>query len=271
MVKIGFQQPAAGPKAEKAAATSPASYGVKAEILLPRDLEDQSLPMEGRKSLGRILYLMMSLMLMLLGLILTTVYIYRYFSLAGSITDLNVVGLEDDEELIEECLVAYADSSSNLQLKLQEEVRVNLEEHYEWISVPPPQLGESDPADIIHDFQQKLTAYYDLLLDKCFVIELNTTTVMPPQDLWEMLVNVKKEAYLPQTYLIQEETVVMEQVADMNLLGSVIYHLCQGKETYRLKHRTARRHIHRRAAEKCHQIRHFANTFVVSTAICQKL
>ncbi|XP_020657496.1 integral membrane protein 2C [Pogona vitticeps] len=269
MVKIGVQQPAAGLKAEKATA----SYGVKAEILLPRDMEEQPLPLlvESRRPLGRILYLSISLTLMLLGLVLTTAYIYRYFSITGSITDLNVTGFEDDEELIEECLVAYADSSSSLQLKLHEEVRVNLEERYEWISVPPPPLGESDPADIIHDFQQRLTAYYDLLLDKCFVIELNTTIVMPPQDLWELLVNVKKEVYLPQTYLIEEETVVMEQVTDMNQLGSVIYHLCQGKETYALKHRSARRHIHRRAAEKCHQIRHFANTFVVSTAICQKL
>lgn len=38
---------------------------------------------------------------------------------------------------------------------------------------------------------QGLTAYYDIALDKCYVIELNTTIVMAPRNLWEMLVNVK--------------------------------------------------------------------------------
>lgn len=38
---------------------------------------------------------------------------------------------------------------------------------------------------------QGLTAYHDITLDKCYVIELNTTIVMPPRNLWELLVNVK--------------------------------------------------------------------------------
>lgn len=38
---------------------------------------------------------------------------------------------------------------------------------------------------------QGLTAYHDIALDKCYITELNTTTVMPPRSLWELLVNVK--------------------------------------------------------------------------------
>lgn len=38
---------------------------------------------------------------------------------------------------------------------------------------------------------QGLTAYHDIALDKCYVIELNTTIVMPPRNLWELLINVK--------------------------------------------------------------------------------
>lgn len=38
---------------------------------------------------------------------------------------------------------------------------------------------------------QRLTAYLDLNLDKCYVIPLNTSTVMPPRDLMELLVNVR--------------------------------------------------------------------------------
>lgn len=38
---------------------------------------------------------------------------------------------------------------------------------------------------------QSLTAYYDQSLDKCYVIPLNTSIVMPPRDLLELLVNIK--------------------------------------------------------------------------------
>lgn len=112
--------------------------------------------------------------------------------------------------------------------ELEENVGIYLEDNYEQISVPVPHFGGSDPADIIHDFHrvrstghmhtrthtscrmesqsarfltvlisflclchQGLTAYHDIALDKCYVIELNTTIVMPPRNLWELLVNVK--------------------------------------------------------------------------------
>lgn len=38
---------------------------------------------------------------------------------------------------------------------------------------------------------QGLTAYHDVSLDKCYVIELNTTIVLPPRNFWELLMNVK--------------------------------------------------------------------------------
>uniref|UniRef100_A0A670JMU2 Integral membrane protein 2 n=1 Tax=Podarcis muralis TaxID=64176 RepID=A0A670JMU2_PODMU len=230
-------------------------------------LEEQPLPfpVETRKPLSRIFYWTMMMLLLLLGLILTSMYVYRYFSY----TFPNQYGLEDQEQEML-CQLFYVDELRE-QLELHENVRIYLGENYEQISIPMPHFGESDPADIIHDFQRGLTAYLDISLDKCYVIELNTTTVMPPQSFWELLVNVKKGAYLPQTYMIQEEMIVTEHVTDVDQLGFYIYALCRDKEIYRLKRRTARRHIHRRAAETCHHIRHFENTFVVDTAICQKL
>lgn len=99
--------------------------------------------------------------------------------------------------------------------ELEESINIYLEQNYEKISVPVPHFGGSDPADIIHDFHrvrsrtcllnhsrfipladpgcvlQGLTAYHDIALDKCYVIELNTTIVMPPRNLWELLINVK--------------------------------------------------------------------------------
>nr|XP_004610863.1 unnamed protein product [Sorex araneus] len=132
------------------------------------------------------------------------------------------------------CGVFYEDSLSSqlrTRMELEEDVNIYLEENYERINVPVPQFGGGDPADIIHDFQRRGT-------------------------------------YLPQTYIIQEEMVVTEHVSDKEALGSFIYHLCSGKDTYRLRRRATRRRITKRAAQPCSAIRHFENTFVVETLIC---
>uniref|UniRef100_A0A673H937 Integral membrane protein 2 n=1 Tax=Sinocyclocheilus rhinocerous TaxID=307959 RepID=A0A673H937_9TELE len=118
---------------------------------------------------------------------------------------------------------------------------------------------------------QGLTAYYDIALDKCYVIELNTTIVMPPRNLWELLVNVKRGMYLPQTYIIQEEMVVTGRVRNMRQLGPFIHRLCYGKEIYRLRRRSGQRRVDKRETRNCHSIRHFENTFVVETKICDRL
>lgn len=59
----------------------------------------------------------------------------------------------------------------------------------------------------------------------------------------------QKGTYLPQTYIIQEEMIATEHVSDMEQLGSFIYRLCSGKETYRLRRRGARRRESLRAPE----------------------
>uniref|UniRef100_A0A8D0H5U6 Integral membrane protein 2 n=1 Tax=Sphenodon punctatus TaxID=8508 RepID=A0A8D0H5U6_SPHPU len=212
----------------------------------------------GRSSLSGVCYLSMGLIVLLLGLVFASIYIYKYFLITQSVL---------------RCGVRYDDtlySPFRQQLELLEDVKIYFEDNYEQINVLVPQFGGSDPADIVHDFQRGLTAYHDMALDKCYVIDLNTTIVMPPHNLWELLVNVKKGTYLPQTYIIQEEMIVTEHINDLEQLGSFIYRLCNGKETYRLKRRTARRRINRREAGNCSHIRHFENTFVVETVICKK-
>ncbi|XP_039345541.1 integral membrane protein 2C [Mauremys reevesii] len=263
MVKISFPQPAAGLKPEKAAEGD----GVSSEILLPPcGEEEQPPPMQTRRSsLSGLCYLTMGLIVLLLGLVFASMYVYRYFF----ITQFPQL----PRESVFHCGVLFEDSLYSPfkgQLELHEDVKIYIEENYEQINIPVPQFGGSDPADIIHDFQRGLTAYHDIALDKCYVIELNTTIVMPPRNLWELLVNMKKGTYLPQTYIIQEEMIVTEHVNDMEQLGSFIYRLCSGKETYRLKRRTARRRINRREAGNCNHIHHFENTFVVETVICKK-
>ncbi|EGW01066.1 Integral membrane protein 2C [Cricetulus griseus] len=146
------------------------------------------------------------------------------------------------------CGVLYEDSLSSqirTRMELEEDVKIYLEKNYERINVPVPQFGSGDLEDIIHDFQRGLTAYHNISLDKCYIIELNTTIVLPPRNFWELLVNVKRGTYLPQTYIIQEEMVVMEYVSDKEALCSFIYHLNNGKDTYRLQCQAMRRWINK--------------------------
>lgn len=104
--------------------------------------------------------------------------------------------------------------------------------------------------------------------------------VMPPRNLWELLINVKvrrsrcplsdgrrvpifltavslpqtdqvtnficvplpqRGTYLPQTYIIQEEMMVTGRVRNLRQLGPFIHRLCYGKETYRLRRRSQHR------------------------------
>lgn len=43
--------------------------------------------------------------------------------------------------------------------------------------------------------------------------------------------------YLPQSYLLHEEMVVTEQLQRVDQLGSYIYSLCRGKDTFKLQRR----------------------------------
>ncbi|KAF6114277.1 integral membrane protein 2C [Phyllostomus discolor] len=268
MVKISFQPAVAGVKGDKAdkasasaSAAAPAT-GPAAEILLTPAREERPPYHRHKKggSVGSVCYLSMGMVVLLMGLVFASVYIYRYFFLAQLARD-NFF----------HCGVFYEDSLSSqahTRMELEEDVKIYLEDNYERINVPVPQFGGGDPADIIHDFQRGLTAYHDISLDKCYVIELNTTIVLPPRNFWELLMNVKRGTYLPQTYIIQEEMVVTEHVSDKEALGSFIHHLCNGKDTYRLRRRATRRRISKRGAKRCNAIRHFENTFVVETLIC---
>uniref|UniRef100_A0A667GJK6 Integral membrane protein 2 n=2 Tax=Felinae TaxID=338152 RepID=A0A667GJK6_LYNCA len=229
MVKISFQPAVAGIKGDKAdkasASASAAARAPAAEILLTPAREERPPHHRYKKggSVGGVCYLSMGMVVLLMGLVFASVYIYRYFFLAQLARD-NFF----------HCGVLYEDSLSSqvrTRMELEEDVKIYLEENYERINVPVPQFGGGDPADIIHDFQRRGT-------------------------------------YLPQTYIIQEEMVVTEHVSDKEALGSFIYHLCSGKDTYRLRRRATRRRINKRGAKNCNAIRHFENTFVVETLIC---
>ncbi|NP_998141.1 integral membrane protein 2Bb [Danio rerio] len=208
----------------------------------------------------------LGLTLVLSGVVVAGAYLYRYYVLERD--QVFICGLkyyEEDYELNEE-----VDPEIGAPLRLIEEnVSFFEDDEVELISVPVPEFKDSDPAGILHDFTMKLTAYLDLNLDKCYIITLNTSVVMPPRDFQEFLVNIKEGMYLPQTYLIHEEMMVTEKLDDTSDLGYYINNLCKDKDTYRLQRRDTILGMQKREALNCHKIRHFENKFVVETLICE--
>lgn len=253
MVKITFQT---------VSAQKPEKDSDEDKIIIPQDHEQRSLPVSSKRPFPTgLCCLAFGLVVFMLGLVLTSVYAYRYYFISQQMP----------EDSLFHCRVVYEDSiyaPLRGRQELEENVGIYLDDNYEQISVPVPHFGGSDPADIIHDFHRGLTAYYDISLDKCYITELNTTLVMPPRSLWELLINVKRGTYLPQTYIVHEEMVVTGRVRSMRQLGPFIHRLCFGKDTYRLRRRNQHRRIERRETKKCNSIRHFENTFVVETVIC---
>ncbi|KAG9349195.1 hypothetical protein JZ751_027638 [Albula glossodonta] len=131
---------------------------------------------------------------MLSGVVVGGAYLYRYFVLQErQVFFCGVDYREEDYMVPEEDL--ELDLTSQLR-RIQEKIRILEDEEVELINVPVPDFADSDPADIVHDFPRRLTAYLDLSLNKCYVIPLNTSVVMPPKDLMELLVNIKKREAL---------------------------------------------------------------------------
>uniref|UniRef100_A0A672T3Z7 Integral membrane protein 2 n=1 Tax=Sinocyclocheilus grahami TaxID=75366 RepID=A0A672T3Z7_SINGR len=138
--------------------------------------------------------------------------------------------------------------------RIEERVRVLEDEGVELINIPVPKFSDSDPADIVHDFNRRLTAYLDLRLNKCYVIPLNTSVSVskPPEFLVfeHVTVNLwlcsQAGTYLPQSYLVREQMIVTGKLEHVDQLGYFIYGLCRGRDTYKLEHREAvfGKHMH---------------------------
>jgi len=242
------------------------------ETLIPEDDEDKdpevALPVR-HPSRAWCWCMCLGLALMLSGVVVGGAYLYRYYILEEN--QVFVCGVkyhEEDFMIQEEEVEVELEPESQFQLRqLNENVRF-IGEDVELINIPVPEFEDGDPADIVHDFQKRLTAYLDLSLNKCYVISLNTSIVMPPTDFMDLLIKMKTGAYLPQTYLVHEEMVVTERLEHVDELGFFIYSLCRGKETYKLQHRDRILGMQKREALNCRKIRHFENNFVVETSIC---
>ncbi|XP_028249997.1 integral membrane protein 2B-like isoform X1 [Parambassis ranga] len=244
-----------------------------AETLIPEEDKDaEAALMVRHQSRAWCWCMCLGLALMLSGVVVGGAYLYRYYVLEqeGQVFVCGVNYREENFMIHEEEEEVEVELQNGFHLRqLEERIRVLEREEVELINVPVPEFEDGDPADIVHDFQRMLTAYLDLSLNKCYVIPLNTSIVMPPRDFLELLVNVKAGTYLPQSYLVHEEMMVTERLEHVDQLGYFIYNLCRGKETYKLQRRDRILGMQKREALNCHKIRHFENKFVVETLICE--
>ncbi|KAM6978218.1 integral membrane protein 2B-like [Tautogolabrus adspersus] len=260
-----------------------------AETLIPEEDKDAEAALVVRHQSRAWCWCMcLGVALMLSGVVVGGAYLYRYYIMEVSRQhqqgwDSSFDSIEQEDEVYfcgvnyrEEDYLIRQEEEVELEThnaafplrQLEERIRVLEREQVELINVPVPEFDDGDPADIVHDFQRRLTAYLDLSLNKCYVIPLNTSVVMPPRDFLELLVNVKAGTYLPQSYLIHEEMIVTERLESVDQLGYFIYNLCSGKETYKLQRRDRILGMQKREAMNCHKIRHFESMTVVETLIC---
>ncbi|KAM6970595.1 integral membrane protein 2Bb [Aplochiton taeniatus] len=254
------------------------------ETLIPQEDKDPEVALVARQQSKAWCWCMcLGLALMMSGALVGGAYLYRYYLLKVSQSQRishthHCVDLPSPlQGQVFVCGVRYQVEDFMVQeempdyqyRQLQESIRVLEEEQVELITVPVPEFDDSDPADIVHDFSRGLTAYLDLSLNKCYVIPLNTSIVMPPKDFLELLVNIKAGTYLPQSYLVHEEMMVTERLENVETLGYFINSLCQAKDTYKLQRRDRILGMQKREALNCRKIRHFGSQFVVETSICE--
>lgn len=248
-----------------------------AETLIPeedRQDAEAAVPLVHHQSRAWCWCMCLGLALMLSGVVVGGAYLYRYYSERYLDMDQDQVffcGLKYREEdfMVPEEEVELELPNQFKLWHLEERIQVLEREQVELINVPVPEFDDGDPADIVHDFDRSLTAYLDLSLKKCYVIPLNTSIVMRPKDLLELVINVKAGTYLPQSYLVHEEMVVTERLEHVDHLGYFIYNLCRDRETFKLQRRDRILGMQKREAMNCRKIRHFSSAQVVETLICE--
>ncbi|KAM9269586.1 integral membrane protein 2A [Cariama cristata] len=252
MVKIAFNSPFAQKDEPKKEA---------AEALVADKDPEVATHGVSESSSGRCLLTLLGLAFILAGVVVGGACIYKYFMPKHKVYRGEMCYFENENR--DRAVEPYF-------LPIAEEADIREDDNIAIIDVPVPKFSDSDPAAIVHDFDRLLTAYLDLQLGNCYVIPLNTSIVMPPRNLMDLFAKLATGSYLPQTYLVREEMVVTEEIDNVSDLGVFIYQLCVGKETFRLQRRDQITGLQKRSVENCHSIRHFENSFVVETKICQQ-
>lgn len=105
---------------------------------------------------------------------------------------------------------------------------------YEKMYVPEFEKGRN--SKFIHDFHANMTGIIDLAAQRCFVMPLNRSVVLPPESLHDLIQKMTIGYYTPNPSQIRETYRAVETpVEDMLSLGSHIAQACQDYTVYRLE------------------------------------
>ncbi|CAN7997574.1 unnamed protein product [Ixodes hexagonus] len=117
----------------------------------------------------------------------------------------------------------------------QEQFDLDLEfEQYEEIEVPDFTHGRR--GRFIHDFAVNKTGIVDMDGQRCFVMPLNRTMVLPPHSLFDLIIKMRAGYYDVDTVIVRERMrVVTPPILDFRDVGYYIARECSSLPTYRLE------------------------------------
>jgi len=134
--------------------------------------------------------------------------------------------------------LAKDEDNGNSNRFFDEEFDIDLEfEQYEKIEVPElPDFSNGRRGRFIHDFSKNLTGIVDTDSDRCFILPLNRTQVLPPQSLFDLVTKMRNGYYDIDTERVRDVyRVVLPPVTDYRELGFYIGRECAKRTTYRLE------------------------------------
>uniref|UniRef100_A0A8C9LEQ5 Integral membrane protein 2 n=2 Tax=Galliformes TaxID=8976 RepID=A0A8C9LEQ5_PAVCR len=210
----------------------------EASEALVADKDPEVATQGGENSSGRCLLTLLGLAFILAGVVVGGACIYKYFMPKHKVFRGEMCYFENENR--DRAVEPYF-------LPIAEEADIREDDNIAIIDVPVPKFSDSDPAAIVHDFDRLLTAYLDLQLGKCYVIPLNTSIVMPPRNLMDLFAKLA----------VRGQRAACEYLLQSSLL-------CSGSRLL------SPPGLQKRSVENCHSIRHFENSFVVETKICQQ-
>ncbi|KAG5888947.1 hypothetical protein JTB14_012206 [Gonioctena quinquepunctata] len=116
----------------------------------------------------------------------------------------------------------------------QEDFELDDEQKYEKIDVPT--FADGRNGRFIHDFNSNTTGIIDITGKKCFVMPLNTKTVLPPKSLLDLIQKMWEGYYKVDTELVRESMrVQLPPISDSKTVGAYIANECEGMPIYRLE------------------------------------
>ncbi|XP_077414746.1 integral membrane protein 2C-like isoform X2 [Vanacampus margaritifer] len=203
----------------------------------------------------RLCTLLMSVLVILLGLVLGSIYTYRHFFPDQRAKEFN-------------CHVVLSTKSCIMEMDVK--VAISVEDNLQFMKVLMIRgPSNADNIVIVHDFTNGKTAYYDQVKQMCYVTVLNKNVVKAPSNLLELLSNTKSEIYFGNEYMLKDIQIMGKQLTDDKDLGSAIQEVCQNKMIFEMMPKEeGSAEFEIEFLNTCKHIVHFENCYFVETYIC---